>query len=56
MGPRSWVALAAIAAAAVILLFSPRETHTDFEEEPGRAARQETIKQTPSNPDTVPQR
>ncbi|SCY77839.1 hypothetical protein [Microvirga guangxiensis] len=56
MGTRSWVALASIAAAVIVIFFALRETHTDPEGAPGRAASQETIKQIPSNPDTVPQR
>jgi hypothetical protein len=56
MGPRRWTALAAIALAVVAVFFALRETHSDQENAPGRAASQETIKQIPSNPDTVPAR
>ncbi len=56
MGPRGWTALAAIALAVVAVFFALRETHSDQESAPGRAASQETIKQIPSNPDTVPAR
>ena len=53
MGPRRWTALAAIALAVVAVFFALRETHSDPENAPGRAASQETIKPIPSNPDTV---
>jgi len=53
MGIRNWTALAVIALAVVVLFFALRETHSDPESAPGRAASQETIKQIPSNPDTV---
>lgn len=56
MGPRRWTALAAIALAVAAVFFALRETHSDQENAPGRAASQETIKQIPSNPDTVPAR
>jgi hypothetical protein len=56
MGPRSWTALAVIALAVVAIFFALRETHSDPESAPGRAASQETIKPIPSNPDTVPPR
>ena len=36
-----------------VLFFALRETHSDPENAPGRAASQETIKPIPSNPDTV---
>ncbi|WP_262296168.1 hypothetical protein [Microvirga sesbaniae] len=53
MGIRNWTALAVIALAVVVLFFALRETHSDPESAPGRAASQETIKPIPSNPDTV---
>lgn len=53
MGTRSWMALASIAAAVVVLFFALRGVHTDAENAPGRAASQETVKPIPSNPDTV---
>lgn len=53
MNARSWTALALVALAVVVLFFALRETHSDTENAPGRAAGKETIKQIPSNPDTV---
>jgi FtsH-binding integral membrane protein len=53
MNIRSWTALALVALAVVALYFALSETHSDPESAPGRAASQETIKQIPSNPDTV---
>ena len=53
MGTRSWAALAAIAVAVVAVFFALRETHSDSEAAPGRAASQDTVKPVPSNPDTV---
>lgn len=53
MNTRSWTALALVAFAVVVVFFALRETHSDPEAAPGRAASQETIKQIPSNPDTV---
>ena len=53
MNIRSWTALALVALAVVALYFALSETHSDPENAPGRAASQETIKQIPSNPDTV---
>ncbi|UVF18672.1 hypothetical protein HPT29_019595 [Microvirga terrae] len=53
MGIRNWTALAAVALAVVVIFFALRETHSDPENAPGRAASQETIKPIPSNPDTV---
>jgi 3-deoxy-D-manno-octulosonic acid (KDO) 8-phosphate synthase len=53
MGTRSWAALAAIAVAVVAIFFALRETHSDPEAAPGRAASQDTVKPVPSNPDTV---
>ncbi|WP_262270109.1 hypothetical protein [Microvirga yunnanensis] len=53
MGIRNWTALAVIALAVVVVFFALRETHSDPESAPGRAASQETIKPIPSNPDTV---
>jgi 3-deoxy-D-manno-octulosonic acid (KDO) 8-phosphate synthase len=53
MGTRSWAALAIIAVAVVAIFFALRETHSDPESAPGRAASQETVKPVPSNPDTV---
>ena len=53
MNIRSWTALALVALAVAVLYFALRETHSDPESAPGRAASQETIKQIPSNPDTV---
>jgi 3-deoxy-D-manno-octulosonic acid (KDO) 8-phosphate synthase len=53
MNTRSWMALALVALAVVAVFFALRETHADPESAPGRAASQQTIKQIPSNPDTV---
>jgi hypothetical protein len=53
MNTRSWTALALVALAVVAVFFALRETHSDPESAPGRAASQQTIKQIPSNPDTV---
>jgi 3-deoxy-D-manno-octulosonic acid (KDO) 8-phosphate synthase len=53
MNTRSWTALALVALAVVAVFFALRETHSDPENAPGRAASQETIKPIPSNPDTV---
>ncbi len=53
MGPRRWTALAMIALAVVAVFFALRETHSDQESAPGREANKETVKQIPSNPDTV---
>jgi 3-deoxy-D-manno-octulosonic acid (KDO) 8-phosphate synthase len=53
MNIRSWTALALVALAVAVLYFALSETHFDPESAPGRAASQETIKQIPSNPDTV---
>lgn len=53
MGPRRWTAMALIALAVVVVFFAVRETHSDPDSAPGRAASQDTIKQIPSNPDTV---
>jgi hypothetical protein len=53
MNTRSWTALALVALAVVVLFFVLRETHSDPEGAPGRAASQQTIKPIPSNPDTV---
>jgi len=53
MGPRSWTALALVALAVVAVFFALRETHSDPENAPGRGASKETVKQIPSNPDTV---
>jgi hypothetical protein len=53
MGPRRWIALASIAAAVIVLFFALRGTYSDAENAPGRAANKETVKQIPSNPDTV---
>ena len=53
MNTRSWTALALVALAVVVVFFALRETHSDPENAPGRAASQETIKPIPSNPDTV---
>ena len=53
MTTRSWTALALVALAVVVIFFALRETHSDPENAPGRAASQETIKPIPSNPDTV---
>ena len=52
MNTRSWTALALVALAVVVVFFALRETHSDPENAPGRAANQETIKPIPSNPDT----
>ncbi len=53
MNIRSWTVLALVALAVAVLYFALRETYSDPESAPGRAASQETIKQIPSNPDTV---
>lgn len=53
MNTRSWTALALVALAVVVVFFALRETHSDPDSAPGRAASQETIKPIPSNPDTV---
>jgi hypothetical protein len=53
MGTRAWIALASIAVAVLVFFFAIRGVHTDSEGAPGREASQETIKQIPSNPDTV---
>ncbi len=53
MNPKSWTALALVALAVIVIFFALRETHSDPESAPGRAAGQETIKPIPSNPDTV---
>jgi 3-deoxy-D-manno-octulosonic acid (KDO) 8-phosphate synthase len=53
MGTRSWTALALVALAVVVIFFALRETHSDPQSAPGRAASQETIKPIPSNPDLV---
>jgi hypothetical protein len=53
MNTRSWTALALVALAVVVVFFALRETHSDPENAPGRAASQETIKPISSNPDTV---
>jgi len=53
MNPRNWTALALVALAVVVVFFALRETHSDPENAPGRSAGKETIKQIPSNPDTV---
>lgn len=53
MNTRSWTALALVAVAVVVVFFALRETHSDPQNAPGRAASQETIKPIPSNPDTV---
>ncbi|MBD2750069.1 MULTISPECIES: hypothetical protein [unclassified Microvirga] len=53
MNTRSWTALALVAVAVVVVFFALRETHSDPENAPGRAASKETVKQIPSNPDTV---
>lgn len=53
MGTRNWVVFALIGLAVVAVFFSLRETHSDPEGAPGRAASQETVKPIPSNPDTA---
>jgi hypothetical protein len=53
MGSRRWIALGVIALAVVALFFALRETHSDPESAPGRAASQDTIKPIRSNPDLV---
>lgn len=53
MGPRRWIALASIALAVIVLFFALQLNFSDTENAPGREANKETIKQIPSNPDTV---
>jgi hypothetical protein len=53
MGPRRWIALASIALAVIVLGFAFTQVHMDPGAAPDRAANKETVKQIPSNPDTV---
>jgi hypothetical protein len=53
MSIRSWTALAVIALAVVAFGVAMSWTHSNPDAAPGRDASKYTVKQIPSNPDTV---